>query len=411
MAVLGEGTKRILEMQKQQRKKKSGTARLLDMQKRNMALAIEREAPAEAKKKNPDEWWHGELWYRYRNEDDSVDYQNFRAVKNVRNYGYDMYFLFTDPNGNNTHHRLPITPSALNISVEGNNETVSLINEGEVNLLKSPKLKEISFDALYPMYDHYPFATTYGEKGEHLKFEEYWTFWNGIMKEKTTFRFIVSRRYGNYSWYKWDTDIKVSLESFELKEDADEYGQDILVSFKLKEVKDYGVKILTTKEENKTTDTSTTDEKRDEDSSPAPKNGQWKTYTVVRGDDLKIIAKRFYDDDSEKNRQLLYEVNKDVIEEWAKRFKYESSSNGHWIFPGEPLVIPYIYDEVIGVVNDDEISLESLDDDSDGIVDDNALKKALEVISERQQEGGVVDDEELNPQPSDPENDGIVDDE
>lgn len=346
-------------------KAKRAEAKFNVKQNKKLSRIFEKEAIQTKVKKNPNR--QESLWYRWRDENDRV--LNTRSAEdNVRHYGYDMYFVFNDGT-KDIFYRFPITPSSINISRESNNETVSLIDEGEVNLLKSPKLAEIQFDALFPMYDHYPFATTDGQRGTHDKFQWYWEFWNGIMEQKKTFRFVVSRRYGNYSYYKWDTDIKVSLESMELKEDAEEYGTDIMVSFKLKSVRDYGVKVLTTKEENRTTDTSTTDEKRDEDSSPAPKNGQWKTYTVVRGDDLKIIAKRFYDDDSEKNRQLLYEVNKDVIEEWAKRFKYESSSNGHWIFPGEPLVIPYIYDEVIGVVDDDKISLESLDDDSDGIVD------------------------------------------
>ena len=413
MAKIGEGTRRLLEMQKKQRRTTKGTARLLAMQRNNIAKSIAKQQNPELKKKNPDDWWHGELWYRYRNEDDTVNYQNFRAVKNARHYGYDMYFVFNDGT-KDIWYRFPITPSAINISREGNNETVDLINEGEVNILKSPKLTEVEFDALFPMYDHYPFATTDGQRGTHDKFQWYWDFWNGIMEKRLTFRFVVSRRYGNYSYYKWDTDLKVSLESMELKEDADEYGQDIMISFKLKTVREYGVKVITTQEEPKTTDTSTTDEKRDEDASPAPRNGQWKVYTVVQGDDLKIIAKRFYDDDSEEKRNLLYNVNRDVIEEWAKRFNHDSSSNGHWIFPGEPLVIPWIYDETYGVADDDEISLENLTDD--GVADDALLDEALKVISDRQeaakqkqQEGGVVDDDELNP--SDPDGDGIADDE
>lgn len=285
---------------------------------------------------NPNAWRYGDLWYKRRNENGDIVWDDSRLL-NVRHYGYDMYFVFND-GVQDIWYRFPITPSAINISRETNNDTVSLIDEGEVNILKSPKLTEISFDALFPMYDHYPFATTNGERGTHDKFQWYWDFWNGIMENKKTFRFVVSRRYGNYSYYKWDTDIKVSLESMELKEDAEEYGTDIMVSFKLKSVRDYGVKVLTTKEENKTTNTSTTDEKRDTDSSPEPKEGQRVEYTVVKGDDLKIIAKKFYDDDSLSSS--IYEYNKETIEEWAKRFNYESSSNGHWIFPGEKLVIP-----------------------------------------------------------------------
>ena len=54
--------------------------------------------------------------------------------------GYDFYFdtkygLLT----------LPITPSELTITNGSNNKTVTLINEGEVNILKLPSLTELEF--------------------------------------------------------------------------------------------------------------------------------------------------------------------------------------------------------------------------------------------------------------------------
>jgi len=51
----------------------------------------------------------------------------------------------------------PIAPSKLQLNVENNNKTVTLINEGEINILKQAGLTEISFDLLFPNVK-YPFA-------------------------------------------------------------------------------------------------------------------------------------------------------------------------------------------------------------------------------------------------------------
>lgn len=62
------------------------------------------------------------------------------------------------------------------------------------------------------------------------------------------------------------------------------------------------------------------------------------SYTVVSGDTLWGIAKKFYGKGSKWN--IIYEANKDVIESTAKEHGKKSSDNGHWIWPGETLTIP-----------------------------------------------------------------------
>ena len=52
---------------------------------------------------------------------------------------------------------LPIPPEKMSLKVKGKNKTVTLINEGEVNIIKQPGLTEISFDARLPN-KRYPFA-------------------------------------------------------------------------------------------------------------------------------------------------------------------------------------------------------------------------------------------------------------
>lgn len=53
----------------------------------------------------------------------------------------------------------PITPGKMTIKIKNMNKTITLINEGEVNLIKTPGLSEITIDELLlPALQSYPFA-------------------------------------------------------------------------------------------------------------------------------------------------------------------------------------------------------------------------------------------------------------
>lgn len=68
--------------------------------------------------------------------------------------------------------------------------------------------------------------------------------------------------------------------------------------------------------------------------------GTGNSYTVVSGDTLWAIAKKFYN--SGAKYTIIYNANKDVIESTAKARGKSSSDNGHWIFPGTVLTIPEV---------------------------------------------------------------------
>lgn len=235
-----------------------------------------------------------------------------RASKGEK--GYDIYFSID----NETVLLLPITPGELTINVGSNNEVINLIDEGDINLLKSPALIEVEFEARFPMRT-YPYSRV------PYDFQTYLDVIKKLKEEKLAFDFIVIRKKPN-----WSTKLRMALEEFELKESHDE-GDDVLINFKLKQYKEYGVKIL--KKANTTTSTSSTP--RDQKKEVAGAN---KLYTVVSGDCLWLIAKRFYGDGSKWTK--IYDANKAAIEADAKKHGKASSSNGNWIFPGLRLTIP-----------------------------------------------------------------------
>lgn len=152
---------------------------------------------------------------------------------------------------------LPVTPSSITTTINGQNETVDLIDGSQINIIKSPALKEISFDFMIP-HQSYPFASLAGSAvnavGDALgsiggslvsaggataillELER-------MMKAKKPFYLIVVRLgqglnmiHANPS----DCFVKVTLENYTVTEDADSHGLDIMVSVTLKEYKDYG---------------------------------------------------------------------------------------------------------------------------------------------------------------------------
>ncbi len=240
------------------------------------------------------------------------------------NNGYNFYFA----DGSEVL-TFPITPGELTIKVGSNNQTVTLINEGDINILKSPSLTEVSFEARFPMRK-YPYSRT------PLSFQVYFDKFAELKEDKKSFRFIVTRTTPNGKRL-WDTNLLVALEDFEITESADE-GDDVLISFELKQFKEYGVKTLP-KSYLKTT-TSTATKKRSTNTAPSKpaKKSMSKTYTVKRGDCLWNISKYFYGKGSKW--RTIYNANKSAIEADARKHGKQSSRDGHWIWPGLKLTIP-----------------------------------------------------------------------
>ena len=206
---------------------------------------------------------------------------------------------------------LPVTPGALQAKINGNNETMTLINEGEINLLKQPGVTEVAFDALLPNVS-YPFSNGRAQTAGY-----YLSILEQLKASQKGFQFIVSRSLPSGKGL-FSTNLKVSLEEYTIKEDAEKEGLDVKVSIKLKQYKDYGTKTCTITKDG----TAVLSESREADN--APQAGS--TYTVKKGDCLWKIAKQYYDNGSDYSK--IYELNKDKI------------SNPNLIYPGQVLTMP-----------------------------------------------------------------------
>lgn len=236
------------------------------------------------------------------------------------NNGYNFYFK----DGSDVL-TFPITPSELTIKVGSNNKVVSLIDEGDINILKSPSLIEVEFEARFPMRK-YPYSRT------PSSFQTYFSKFEELKEQKKPFRFIVARTTPNNT-RTWDTNLLMALEEFEVTENAEE-GDDVLIAFKLKQYKEYGIKRLAKTYLNVTTSSSTKARSTDNKGSTSS------VYTVKSGDCLWNIAKAAYGDATKWT--TIYQANKATIEADAKKHGKQSSSNGHWIWAGLKLTIPGI---------------------------------------------------------------------
>ena len=206
---------------------------------------------------------------------------------------------------------LPVTPGAITTTFKNQNKTITLINEGEVNLPKAPGLTEYSFRFMLP-WCNYPFVNMnypqmltdaiptvhsilsgkwklsnvenffknfnlekfiMGDEDKLSIFpsqDEWLTKLSKYKTEKKAFQFKIQRidsgfsldklpiannidiqgwtmRTGHVQFAGWTTDMMVTLEDCKIIEDAKEY-KDVWVEVKLKEFVPYGTKSFEVKD-------------------------------------------------------------------------------------------------------------------------------------------------------------------
>lgn len=227
----------------------------------------------------------------------------------MKQSGYDFYLKKC---------LLPIAPPKLSVKINNANETVTLINEGEINILKKAELTDIEFECRIPQ-EKYPFAVyKSGFKGA----DYFLDYFESLKTSKKPFQFIVCRKRPTGKRL-FATNIKVSMEDYKITEDA-KNGFDVLVKIKLKQWRDYGTKTVNISF-NMEKPKASVEPQREATTSPAPAAAQ--TYTVVKGDCLWNIAKKFYGNGSKYS--IIYNANKSVI-----------GGNPNLIYPGQVLTIP-----------------------------------------------------------------------
>lgn len=133
----------------------------------------------------------------------------------------------------------PVAPSKVTVKINNQNETVTLINEGEANILKAAGLSDVEFDLLLPNTE-YPFAL-YPEKFRNAKF--YLDKLEELKLQKKSFQYIMTRAFPNDKKL-FHTNMTVSLEDYSIVDDVGE-GFDTTVKIKLKQYREFITKTCT----------------------------------------------------------------------------------------------------------------------------------------------------------------------
>jgi hypothetical protein len=193
--------------------------------------------------------------------------------------------------------RIPVNPETIEISESGQGKTYDIVGygggtqetrAGEINVIGSPRLKEIRFQSLFPA-QYGPYVVV--EESALLQPVRYISYLQAWKASKRPIRFVY---YGSDMYIS----IPASIEKLEWKERAGSPGT-IEYSLSLKEYVFYSARRATvvTNEAGETILVRERPDRPDERERP-------ETYTVQPGDDLIKIAMRFYNLDSSRARDI-----------------------------------------------------------------------------------------------------------
>ena len=201
---------------------------------------------------------------------------------------------------------VPIPPEKITIKVDGDNKTMTLINLGEINVIRKKKLTDISFELLLPN-QRYPFA--YYPQG-YMTADSYIKKYRKLQRNKSQFKLEIYR-YAPNGVNMFNTILNVTLEKLTITDSVSD-GFHNKVSLEFKEYRKYGATTIRKKSA---------------------------TYTVKSNKEtLTLIAKKWLKDSSKA--QDIYKKNKKVIEKAAKDHKRKSSSKGKYLYKGTVLKKP-----------------------------------------------------------------------
>ena len=202
---------------------------------------------------------------------------------------------------------IPVLPAKLNVSSPGKNERVTVLELGEVLLLRKKGLRILSWESFFPV-SKAPY--TVGQIRDPVSIVQ------AIQKardQKSPVRFLITGT-------DLDCNLRMGIDSFEYEERSGELG-DLYYTIKLYEWKDISPKriVLPEKKEEPA--------KTQEPERAGTPEQTSKTYTVKPGDCLWNIAKAIYGKGSDYTK--IYNANKGVI-----------GSNPNLIYAGQVFTIP-----------------------------------------------------------------------
>ena len=220
---------------------------------------------------------------------------------------------------------LPVPPAKLELSIQNRNKTMELVSGGQINLLKTPGLSEVKFTVLLPNQPYHFAMYEGGYRNAHAYLDKL----EALKVNRKSFPLRVLRMGPGGDLVMESTSLTASLEDYSILEDAEQYGLDMAVDLTFKQFQPYGTKTYVL-----SGDTSATEVKQREVTLTTGET----TYTLKEDDTLYTVAKSTLGDGARWTE--IYDLNKDVIEEAAKKDGLADSNNGNIVYAGTVLKIP-----------------------------------------------------------------------
>ena len=214
---------------------------------------------------------------------------------------YQMYLK----SGNETF-RFPVLPEKIAVSYGSNNDKLRVCGVGEVTIIQDSDAAVLKFESFFPStyfsgcdYKDIPAPANAVKRI------------NAMKESRKPVRFTLTGGMG--------VSMYCTIEEFEASEEGGDVGT-IYYSMKLKEYRETTIRQIKVNVSTKKAKISSSSSRTD----PTPSA---QTYTVVRGDCLWNIAKKFYG--SGAKYTVIYNSNRGVI-----------GGNPNLIYPGQVLTIP-----------------------------------------------------------------------
>lgn len=207
------------------------------------------------------------------------------------------YSLTLSVNQDAEELEFPVLPEKIDISEAGNGKTYEISGLGEINLIKNVKLTEISFEGLFPA-SWFPGANVARDK-TWLPPSHYITTIQKWRRDKLPVKLVIN-------FTGMEESLFTSIEKFTWSESGGAVG-DIQYQLSFKKHRPFSARKVQVAEPKSGSDqaaASNTDGSDKKSAPPRTDNRTTpKTYTLVSGDSLWKVAKRFLGDGS-KYKQI-----------------------------------------------------------------------------------------------------------
>lgn len=223
------------------------------------------------------------------------------------------------PVGTGSRFTFPALPEKVQGKYGAKYQSFDIISQGTVKMPRGTDVAEFTWDGVF--FGEAKKNEPIVKKGKWKEPNECVKILNDYMKNETVLNLIVTETWIN---------VDVTISSFQPRA-IGAYGN---VEYSITFVQKKPLRVYTT-EELKITSYAKKVKPRNDSGGASVGTG---SYTVVSGDTLwGIAAKKL---GSGSKWISLYNANSGTIEAEAKKHGMVSSDHGHWIWPGEVLIVP-----------------------------------------------------------------------